>query len=71
MILRSVLGTVILSGLGYLLKHVLPSDSWVMLIISAVLFGIISLGLNMIIFMNKDSRKEFIAMVKTQLHISK
>lgn len=70
-ILRSVLGTVILSGLGYLLKHVLPSDSWVMLIISAVLFGIISLGLNMIIFMNKDSRKEFIAMVKTQLHISK
>ncbi len=66
-ILRSVISTLVLCAAGYLLKLVLPSNTWLTLIISAVIFALLSLAINMFVIMDKESRQVFAEMIMNKI----
>lgn len=70
-IVRSLISTVSLCAMGYLLKIVLPSNSWITLIASAIVFSLFSLAINAVVMLDKETRKIAINFVKTKLKINK
>jgi O-antigen/teichoic acid export membrane protein len=59
--------SVLLIVVGYLVKPFLPSGSWLDLIISAAVLGIIGLIANCMIVLNKDERRFLFTKVKAKI----
>lgn len=66
-VLRSFTSTAILTAVGYLMKLVIPSDTWITLIVSCAIFAIIGFGINFIIMFNKETRKIAVNYLKTKI----
>lgn len=56
-VLSSVKSVIILTIIGFVIKKFVMVDSWIMLILSCLLMGVIGLILNIIIVLNKHERK--------------
>lgn len=70
-VLTTVGASILLIAIGLLFNHFLPTDSWFKLIISAFIFGVVALILNMFIMLNKEERKILINLVLRKLRIRK
>lgn len=69
-IIRSVVSTGVLTGIGYLIKIVMPCNTWLTLIASAVVFCIVTGLINAFIMLDKEARQTAINFVKSKLKIS-
>lgn len=66
-VFRSVTSTAVLCAVGYLLKFIIPSNSWFTLIISATVFAIVSMIINSVIMLDKETRKIAIGFIKSKI----
>lgn len=66
-ILKSILSTIVLCITGFLIKTIVVCDSWGILIVYAILFAVVGLGINFIIVLNRDTRQRLIAVVKAKI----
>lgn len=66
-ILKSLTSTIVLCGLGFLMKLIIPFNSWFDMILSAAIFSVLSLVLNMFVVLDKETRTVFIGLVKSKL----
>lgn len=66
-ILRALLSTTCLVCVGYLLKLVIPSNTWITLIISCGVFALASVGVNSVAMLDKESRETVLNFVKSKL----
>ncbi len=70
-VITTVFCSILLIGIGFLIKGILPSGTWLYLILSAGILGIIGLLVNAFIILNKQERKILLDMILTKLHIKK
>lgn len=56
-ILRSILAVVTLSIISYIIKQIIPAYSWITLIISGSIAGVLGLIINFLLFLKKDDRE--------------
>ena len=56
-IIKSVISVIILSILFYVIKIIMPVNSWFNLIISGTVAGILGFVLNIFLFLNKEDRE--------------
>lgn len=55
-VVASVGASIILMFVGLILNRFLPTDTWIELIISVIIFSALALGINMLIMLNKKER---------------
>lgn len=67
-VFRSVTSTAVLCAVGYLLKLIIPSNSWFTLIISATVFAIVSMAVNSVIMLDKETRNIAIGFIKSKIN---
>ena len=63
----SVLASTIIIAIGLLLRPILPSNTWLTFFMTCGVIGILGLGANMMIILNKDERAYLINMVKQKI----
>lgn len=66
-VLTTVFSSVVLVGVGFLIKSYLPSGSWLMLFVSAFILGVIGLIFNIGIVLNKDEKRYLFSIVKSKI----
>ncbi len=55
---KSVICLIVVSIIGVIINHILKPESWIMLIISAIVFAIISLIILVLLLLRKEERQE-------------
>lgn len=65
----TVFSSLVLVGCGFIIKPYLPNGSWLNLIISATVLGVIGLAANIMIVLNREDRAFLLGKVKKKLHI--
>lgn len=65
----TVISSLVLIGIGFIIKPVLPQGSWITLILAAVVIGIIGLIINVGIVLNKSERAFLFNKIKNKLHL--
>ncbi|MCM1115064.1 MAG: oligosaccharide flippase family protein [Clostridium sp.] len=65
-ILKSLLGTGLLCLAGYIVKMIVPSDNWIALIASAVVFAVVGIAINFFIMFDKDTKKMILDFIKSK-----
>ncbi len=66
----SIVSSLLLVGIGFMIKPYLPGGSWMALLVSAVVIGLIGLTANIMLVLNKDERKFLFGKVKKKMHIN-
>lgn len=65
----SIVSSLLLIGMGFLVKPYLPDGSWGALIVSAMVLGAIGLAINIMLVLNKDEKKYLVRILKNKLHM--
>lgn len=65
----TVISSLVLVGIGFFIKPVLPQGSWIMLILAATVLAILGLAINIGIVLNKSERKFLLDKIEAKLHI--
>ena len=65
----TVFSSILLIVVGFIIKPFLPDGSWIFLIGSAIIIGVIGIVINMMIVLNKEERMFLVGKVKNKLHI--
>ncbi len=70
-VINTVISSVLLLVIYHFIHKILPSGSWISLIISACILGVIGLIINIMLMLNKTERKFLFDKFDRKLHISK
>ena len=68
-VMTTIISSLVLVVIGYLLKPILPEGSWITLIFAALVIGSIGLVINVGVVLNKNDRKFLWDKIKDRLHI--
>lgn len=68
-VITTVFSSLIIIVIGYIINGIIPTNSWVNLILCATVIGIIGLTINVIIILNKEERKFLFNTIKRKLNI--
>lgn len=66
----TVLSSILLVIIGFIIKPYLPDGSWIMLFFSALVIGCVGLAVNMLIVLNKNERAFLLGKIKKKLRLS-
>ena len=66
-IIKNTISVVILSIIGLAIKYILNINSWIMLIFSCILIGLLGLTINSTIILDKSERRDFYNKLKEKL----
>ena len=66
----TVFSSILLVGIGFLIKQYLPSGSWMALFFSALVVGCFGLAVNIMIVLNKSERAFLINKMKKKIYIN-
>lgn len=65
----TLLSSILLIGIGFVVKTILPKGSWMALILSGIVLGIIGLIVNIGIVLNRSERAYLFNKVKSKIHL--
>lgn len=66
-VLQSMLSCAVIVGIGWVVRTVLPINGWITFFLACGITGILGLGSNMIIVLNKEERNYLIGMLKRKI----
>lgn len=66
-VITTVVSSVLLIGLGMLIKPLLPQGSWLMFFVSAAIVGIIGLMVNFTLVLKKEERNYLIGIIRSKI----
>lgn len=68
-VIATIIASLILIGVGYFIKFIIPIESWEALIFAAAITVIVGLTINFYLILNKNERKYLLTLIKKKLHI--
>ena len=68
-VITTIVSSLVLIAIGYLIKPILPSGSWIALIVAALIIGVIGFIINIGIVLNKNDRQFLFNKIKGKLNI--
>ena len=68
-VFETILCSIVLIIVGYLLTFKIVINSWITFILSAMIIGVVGLVINVFIILNKEERKYLINKVKNKIGV--